>query len=223
MDAHGAVRSIQAADVTMPERASSSELWTPTQPRAPRAHLLAVPLARDARPDPRRLHRRRARASCCCSARSCCCASTRPSTRSTRDRGIVRWRIENGLLVARAGAAATATSRSTSAAAPPTSRATRACTSRSRSRTSTRRSRSRIARWFYTQHAVADPRARHARLPALARAARPRGVGGRPLRAAARRAAPATPARSPSATPWRASPRSPRASRRGGSRSADAR
>ena len=74
MDEHGAVRSIQAADVTVPadelERALERDA-----PRAPRAHVLEVPLARDARPDPRHLHRGRARRSCCCSARSCCCAS----------------------------------------------------------------------------------------------------------------------------------------------------
>ena len=51
-------------------------------PRAPRAHLLALPDARLARPAARALHRRLARGGAAHAARSCCCASARPSTRS---------------------------------------------------------------------------------------------------------------------------------------------
>ena len=54
-DERGAVRSIQAADLTMPSEELDS-LWSPDVPRAPRAHVLEVPLARLARPHPRRLH-----------------------------------------------------------------------------------------------------------------------------------------------------------------------
>ena len=43
-----------------------------------------------------------------------------------------------------------------------------------------------VARWVYVQHAVAHPRARHARLPALAGQARARGVRRRALRRARR-------------------------------------
>ena len=57
-----------------------------------------------------------------------------------------------------------------------TSPARSTCTSRSRSRTSTRRSPSRLSALAVHGHAVAHPRDRHARLPALARAAGPRGV-----------------------------------------------
>ena len=120
MDEDGAVRSIQAADVTLPER-GARPLWNADAPRAPRAHLLEVPLARHPRAHPRHLHATRSARSCCSRGRSCCCASTRRSTSSTRDRGVVRWRIRDGLLVAKRGREATATSRSTSGAArrPP--------------------------------------------------------------------------------------------------------
>ena len=60
MDRGGAVRSIQAANVDMPEDELLA-LWKPIEPRAARAHLLEVPLARHARADPRDLHRARAR------------------------------------------------------------------------------------------------------------------------------------------------------------------
>ena len=39
IDARGGVRSIQAANVTMPE-GQLAEMWTPDAPRAPRPHLL---------------------------------------------------------------------------------------------------------------------------------------------------------------------------------------
>ena len=122
-------------------------------------------------------------ASCCCAARSCCCASTRPSTRSTRDRGIVRWRIARR----RCSSPARARRRRLPGDRRPPLPGGRA------------RARRRIhveveVANFYPAiadlaralvlraHAVAHPRARHPRLPALARAARPRGVGGRALR-----------------------------------------
>ena len=82
MDGNGAVRSVQAADLDHGRRAGR-EAVVPAPAREPRAHLLALPDPRDARPDPREVHRRRAATSACCSARSSCSASRRPSTRWT--------------------------------------------------------------------------------------------------------------------------------------------
>ena len=78
-------------------------------------------------------------------------------------------------------ATATATWRSTSAAPAEPSRATRGARRGRGRELLPARSRTWIARWFYG-HPVAHPRARHPRLPALAGAARPRGVGRRALR-----------------------------------------
>ena len=52
----GAVRSVQKADLLI-DADALAQIWTPDAPRAPRAHLLALPHARDARPDPRALQR----------------------------------------------------------------------------------------------------------------------------------------------------------------------
>ena len=72
-------------------------------PRAAGAHLLALPHARLARPAARALHAGLARDRRSSRGRSCCCASSRPSTRSSADRGTVTWRIDKGLLVAPPG------------------------------------------------------------------------------------------------------------------------
>ena len=112
----GGVRSVQGADIDMPAASSSTTLWTAAHARAPRAHLLALPVAaarsgliRVATPSDERYVVPAVR------ARSAADASRRPSTRWTSTRGIVRWRIEKGVLVvARRAAAATATWRSTS-------------------------------------------------------------------------------------------------------------
>ena len=78
---------------------------------------------------------------CCSAGRSCCSRFQAPEYEMDATRGIVRWRIERGVLVSRRGRGATATSRSTCSAVRgrrPT--AAPRCTSRSRSRTSIRRS-----------------------------------------------------------------------------------
>ena len=160
-------------------------------PRAPGAHLLAVPLARDPRADPRQLHRRPSATSCLLAAPFVLLRFRAPEYEMDDDRGIVRWRIRDGLLVARAAARATATWRSTCAAATATTPGyAPGRTSRSRSRTSTRRSRRAVARWFYTNtqsriHVIVT----HGFLRSLARL-RPRGVGRRPLRASRTTSAP---------------------------------
>ena len=101
MDAHGAVRSIQAADVTLPAAALRA-IWTPMHlERLARTYwrylsrctlgLIRVEYADDARAvvllrRPLVLLRFKA-----------------PEYEMDADRGIVRWRIERGVLVSRAG------------------------------------------------------------------------------------------------------------------------
>ena len=93
----------RVAEVTLPAGRARPDLDARV-PRAAGAHLLALPDARLARAAARALHRRtsreivRARR-----GRSCCCASTRPSTRPSRDSGTVTWPIDSGLLVAPRG------------------------------------------------------------------------------------------------------------------------
>ena len=52
----GAVRSIQAADLSLPQ-AALTELWSPIYLERLGPHLLALPRARDARSGARPLHR----------------------------------------------------------------------------------------------------------------------------------------------------------------------
>ena len=128
----------------------------------------------------RRARRRAARA-----ARSCCCASSAPEYEIDGDRGDRALADRDGLLVAARG-------RGGDGYLEIDVRRCRGDEARLGARP--RRGRGRellpgdrdVARALVLrEHAVADPRARHARLPALARAARARGVGGRALRRAA--------------------------------------
>ena len=98
----GAVRSVQRADLLIDDDALARDLDA-RPPRAPGAHLLALPDARHARADPRPLHRGRALGRAARAARCGCSPSRRPNTRWTRARGLVRWRIARGLLVSRRG------------------------------------------------------------------------------------------------------------------------
>ena len=170
-------RSVQAADLTMPAAALDRDLDADA-PRAPGAHLLALPHPLHARPDPRRATREASATSCCSPGRSCCCASRRPSTRWTTQRGVVRWRIERGLLVARAGHggdgylqidAAPRRRRTTPSSGRPARRG--------RGRELLPDDRLAVQPRGLHGDAVAHPRARDPRLPALAGAPRPRGVG----------------------------------------------
>ena len=98
-------------------------------------------------------------------------------------RGVVRWRIERG--PARRPPRARRRRLPGDRRRAPARRRSRArSTSPSRSRwpTSTRAIASRLSRFVYTQHAVAHPRDRHPRLPALAGPPGPRAVAGRALR-----------------------------------------
>ena len=116
MDERGAVRSIQAADLTIPAD-ELEELWDADHlERLARTYwrflsrvtlgLIRVTYTDDGRlvvllPAVRAAELRR------------------PEYEMDARRGIVRWRISDGLLVSSAGATATATSRSTSGAARP--------------------------------------------------------------------------------------------------------
>ena len=184
MDAHGAVRSIQAADLTMPD-GELDEIWTPMHlERLARTYWkylsrVTLGLIRVA------LHRRP-------SARSCC--SRRPFVllrfhapeyemdARARDRALA---IRDGILVARAGRDGRRLPRDRRPALP----------GRRRPGYEQVHVEVEVANFYpalahlgralvLRQHAVAHPRARHARLPALARAAGARGVGRRALRRA---------------------------------------
>ena len=117
-------------------------------PRAPRAHVLEVPLARHARPDPRRLHRRPSARVVLLAPPVRAAALPRARVRATdgpRDRALADPR--------RPARRPAATRRLPGDRRPPLpggpSPATRGCTSRSRSRTSTRAIAPWFARWFY--------------------------------------------------------------------------
>ncbi len=79
-----------------------------------------------------------------------CCASSAPEYEIDDDRGIVRWRIERGLLVAPRGRGGDGYLEIDVERRLPSDAGARcACTSRSRSRTSTRAIASGSRRWVY--------------------------------------------------------------------------
>ena len=100
-DDDGGVRSIQAADVTLPED-ELDELWNAEHlERLARTYWkylsrVTLGLIRVTYTDTER-------SSSCCSARSCCCASARPSTRSTAIAGSCAGGSRDGLLVSPRG------------------------------------------------------------------------------------------------------------------------
>ena len=115
--ATGAVRSVQSAEVVLPRRADRRAVVAAV-PRAPRAHLLALPHARDARPRPRLLHRGRALRLPALPAAE---AADLPGARVRDGRpraGSCAGASSAGCSSPAAGAAATATWRSTSSAGP---------------------------------------------------------------------------------------------------------
>ena len=163
-------------------------------PRAPGAHLLALPHPRVARACCACSTRPTRARSCCSPGRSCCCASSRPSTRPSDDCGTVTWRINRGP----AGGAGRPRQGLPADLGVPPDATTTAC------ELVTGRVSSEVANfypliggwgWFsrigappLPDHPAADPRDRDPRLPALAGAAGPGALGGG--RAGARRGAP---------------------------------
>ena len=214
-DENGGVRSIQGADLTMPEARARRDLVADA-PRAARAHLLEVPLARDARPDPRRLHAGGARGGVHRAAvRAAALRRARVHDgRRARGRPLAdQGRHPRRLHRPREGRLP----RDRHPALPGGRPGPRAAARRGRDRVVLSRARPAQLPLALREHAVAHPRARHARLPALARAARAGGVRGRPLRRPGR---PSSTRRSTSAT--RRGPRSARSPRdRRGRRRAD--
>ncbi len=138
-DDDGGVRSIQAADLTLPEE-ELDELWNPKNlERLARTYWkylsrVTLGLIRVTYTDTERLVVLLFRP-------FVLLRFSAPEYEGGGDRGIVRWRIENGLLVSPAGAGARAIWRSTCAAGRRRKTVWRPCTSRSRSRASTPRSR----------------------------------------------------------------------------------
>ena len=94
-----------------------------------------------------------------------------PEYEMSDGRGIVRWRSATASSSRARGARATATWRSTSGAARPTRPGYEQRARRGRDRELLPGARDLGGALVLRQHAVAHPRARHARLPALARAA----------------------------------------------------
>ena len=137
MDASGAVRSIQAADLTLPASALD-ELWTP-QHLERLAQTYWRYLSRWTLGLVRVTYDEHGPAVVLLRRPLVLLAFKTPEYEMSSDRGIVRWRIDRGVLVAAPGVTATATCRSTRAAASPSTAIRRGCTSRSRSRTSIRR------------------------------------------------------------------------------------
>ena len=177
MDSGGAVRSIQAADVTMPE-GELEEIWTPLYlERLARTYwkylsrvslgLIRIEYTEEER---RVVLLRRPFVLLRFHA---------PDYEITDGRGIVRWRIRDGVLVDKRNEGYLEIDvRRTDAEKPGYARAhveVEVANFYPRDRD--------VDRALVLQgHAVAHPRARHARVPALAGAARPRDVGRRALR-----------------------------------------
>ena len=172
---------IQAADLTMPAEELEA-IWSPTHlERLARTYwkylsrvtLGLIRVAYTADRARRRVHR---------AGRSCCCASTRRSTRWTTSTGSCAGGSATACSSPPRATRATATSRSTCTRCPADDAWPRAAARRGRDRVVLSRDRVPDRALGLREHAVAHPRAGHARLPALARAARARGVRGRPLR-----------------------------------------
>ena len=170
----GAVRSVQKADLVIEESALEGDLDAGA-PRAAGAHLLALPDARDARPDPGPLHRGRALGG---ADRLAPAAAHLPGARirdGRRRTASCAGASSGGCWSHGAGAAATATCRSRCAATPGED-ATRAAARRGRGRQLLPSIASGLGRAPLQRDPVAYPRDRHLRLPALARAPRPRRI-----------------------------------------------
>ena len=155
------------------------ELWTPeTLERLARTYwrfLTHVTLGLD----PRLRTPRASATSACSSALQAADASRRPSTRPTTTAASCAGASRRACSSPRGAAAATATWRSTSGAATATSPARQRIHVEVEVANFYPAIASRPRPLAVHQHAVADPRARHPRLPALAGAPRPRGVEGR--------------------------------------------
>ena len=169
----GAMRSVQAADLSLPEAALARAVVARV-PGAPGAHLLALSHTRDAGSDPRALLRDRALDRAAGTAPLRLLTFAAPEYELEPDHGIVRWRIARGLLVAR--------QRPRRRRLPADRRAphrrgrgpgVRAAARRGRGRQLLPRDRLGLRAARLQRDPGAHPRAHHARLPALARAAGP--------------------------------------------------
>ena len=125
--------------------------------------------------------------SCSCAGRSCCSPSSAPEYEMDDERGVVRWRIERGVLVAPPGIDADGYLEIDIRRRPARRARHGRPARRGRGRQLLPADRVRAHALGLRGHAVAHPRDRHVRLPALDREAEPRSVEGRPLRDAAAR------------------------------------
>ena len=185
MDRSGAVRSIQAANVDLPED-ELDKLWSAASlERLARTYwwfLSRVTLGLI------RVHYSEEERAVVLITRPFVLLRFRPPTYDlSSDRGVVQWQIRDGLLVGRKDEGYLEIDvRRCESEHEGYGRAAR----RGRGRELLPRPRAAV-QVVLRQHAVAHPRDRHARLPAAARAAGARGVRRRALRRAGRTQAPA--------------------------------
>ena len=141
MDASGAVRSVQAADLTLPA-AALKELWSPMHlERLARTYWrflsrCTLGLVRVKYDDDER-------AVVLLTRPFVLLRFHAPEYEMDSRRGVVRWRIASGVLVSRAGSDGDGYLQIEVERCPPATATPRACTSRSRWRTSIRRWRAR--------------------------------------------------------------------------------
>ena len=178
IDDDGAVRSIQGADIVPLRRAlrravddrRRSSAW-----RAPTGRYLShVTLGLI-----RVYYTEASATSACSSGRSSCSTFQAPEYETDADRGIVRWRIDKGLLVASRGRGGDGYLEIDVRRLDCDERRPGAHPRRGRGRELLPGDRLTPRARSLHQHAVADPRDRHPRLPAPPGAARPRRVGDR--------------------------------------------
>ena len=179
-DEQGAVRSVQAADLTMPAEALEA-IWSPMHlerlARTYWKYLSRVTLGLI-----RVAYTPTERAVVFIGRPFVLLRFHAPEYTMDDERGVVRWRIRDGILVASEGHEGDGFLEIDITPLPRGRPGPRAAARRGRDRVVLSRDRVPDRALGLREHAVADPRAGHARLPALARAARARGVRGRPLR-----------------------------------------
>ena len=184
----GAVRSVQSAEVALPAD-TIDELWTPMSlERLARTYWRF--LQRATLGLVRVYYTETERYVCLLIPQLKLLTFRAPEYEMDDRRGVVRWRIEKGLLVARPGREGDGyleidVVRKSSAARRLGQRR-----GRGRGRELLPRDRLAPGPLALRPDAVAHPRRRHAGLPALARATRPRALRGRPLRRRRRGARP---------------------------------
>jgi len=174
MDERGAVRSVQGADLNAAGRGARRDLDAGA-PRAARPHVLAISVALHARAHPRALRRRGTIGRAARAPADACCRFRAHEYEMSAERGIVRWRIERGVLVSRAGHGGDGYLKIDVRRCAPVDAGTGRVHVEVEGLELLPGSRERRGALVLLGDPVAHPRHRHARVPALARAPGPRG------------------------------------------------